>query len=48
MLLKSGNSQFDSEKFSSMKQVDRNFDMSLIGEEIKNSKGKKVGNVIGS
>jgi hypothetical protein len=28
--------------------ADRSFDMSLVGEEIKDEKGKKIGKVIGS
>jgi hypothetical protein len=48
MVYGSERTEVDIEQYSPLRSADRKFDISLVGEEIRDSKGKKVGKVLGS
>lgn len=48
MLLDKGNAELNVDQYSPLRQVNRSFDLQLNGEEIRDSKGKKFGKVLGS
>lgn len=48
MVFPSGKAEVIVDDFSPFRQTDRTFDIALTGEVIRDSKGRKVGKVIGS